>query len=311
MGRVSFMLYVMIVAITISVYILTRYYFLKKEIKRATRQLHELTQNVTEKKIDLRFFDRDFEKFAEEINNQIDLTKKAKAEKRLSENELKQAISHISHDIRTPMTSILGYIQFLESDDLAPEMRREYTSIIKNGALRLKTLLEDFFELSIVEQADYPMKIEKINFNELVLEVLLGFYEEFNKRNLEPTVNLPDTDIIIMADPSAVKRVIENLVVNALSHSSGHVAIKLEKCNTSIQLTISNSVNQLSEQDLNHMFDRFYKADQTRSGKGTGLGLPIAKSLMEKMNGSLTAELIDHQLFMKCEWVITHFKEGN
>ncbi|MBA2876294.1 sensor histidine kinase [Thermaerobacillus caldiproteolyticus] len=296
------MIYVTIVSITVLLYVLTRLYFLKKEIKRATRQLNALNKNSTEKKIDIRYFDRDFEKLAEEINNQIDLTKKAKAEKRMTENELKQAISYISHDIRTPMTSILGYIQLLESDEITPEMRKEYTRIIKNGAMRLKVLLDDFFELSIIEQADYPVKMEMIKLNHLILEVLLGFYEEFNKRNLEPTINIPDHDIIIMADLSAVKRVIENLVVNAIRHSSGNVTIQLEKLNTSVQLTISNSVHQLSEQDLDHMFDRFYKADQTRTGKGTGLGLPIAKSLMEKMNGSLTAELKENQLFMKCEW---------
>jgi signal transduction histidine kinase len=297
-----YVLYVTIVSITVLLYVLTRLYFLKKEIKRATRQLNELNKNGTEKKIDIRYFDRDFEKLAEEINNQIDLTKKAKAEKRVTENELKQAISYISHDIRTPMTSILGYIQLLESDEITPEMRKEYTRIIKNGAMRLKVLLDDFFELSIIEQADYPVKMEMIKLNHLILEVLLGFYEEFNKSNLEPTINIPDHDIIIMADPSAVKRVIENLVVNAIRHSSGNVMIQLEKLNTSVQLTISNSVNQLSEQDLYHMFDRFYKADKTRTGKGTGLGLPIAKSLMEKMNGGLTAELKENKLFMKCEW---------
>lgn len=296
------MLYVTILVIIALGYVLTRLYFLKKEIKRATRQLSDLNKNITDKKVDIRFFDRDIEKLAKEINNQIDLTKKAKAEKSLTENELKQAISYISHDIRTPMTSILGYMQLLESDEITPEIRKEYTSIVKNSAGRLKVLLEDFFELSIIEQADYPLKIEVIKLNHLIVEVLVGFYEEFNKGNLEPTITIPDHDIIITADPSAVKRVIENLVVNAIRHSSGHVTFRLEKLNTSVQLTISNSVTQLSEQDLHHIFDRFYKADRTRIGKGTGLGLPIAKSLMGKMNGNLTADLIGNQLFMKCEW---------
>jgi signal transduction histidine kinase len=300
---VLYVLYVTIVSITALLYILIHLYFLKKEIKRASRQLHELNKNSTEKKIDLHFFDRDFEKLAKEINNQIDLTKQAKAEKRITENELKKAISYMSHDIRTPMTTILGYIQLLESDEITPDMRMEYTSIIKNGAMRLKVLLEDFFELSVIEQADYPMKIEMIKVNHLLLEVLVGFYEEFNNSNLKPTINIPEHDIIIMGDPSAVKRVIENLVVNTVRHSSGQVTIELEKCQSSVQLTISNSVHMLFEEDVNHMFDRYYKADQTRTGKGTGLGLPIARSLMEKMNGRLTAELIENQLYMKCEWV--------
>lgn len=296
------MLYLGIGLIVILVYLLTRLIFLKKEMKRAAQQLHEFNQNRIEKKLDIRFFDKDIERLVKEINDQIDLTKKATAEKRRTENELKQAISHISHDIRTPMTSILGYIQFLEVDEITPELRKDYTKIIKNGAQRLKALLEDFFELSIIEQADYPMKLEVIKLNQIILEVLLGFYEAFNERDLTPTIEVPDEELTIKGDLSAVKRVIENLVINAIKHASGNVIIRLEKTATSVQMTIGNATDHLSEQDLTYMFDRFYKADQTRIGHGTGLGLPIAKSLMEKMNGSISAELEQNQLSIVCKW---------
>ncbi|WP_175614679.1 sensor histidine kinase [Piscibacillus halophilus] len=296
------MIYITILTIIVLLFALTRLYFLKKEIRRVNQQINKINDDTTAKKLDISYFDKDLEKLAEQINNQIDLTKKVKAEKRLTENELKRAISYISHDIRTPMTSILGYVQLLESDEITQEMKKEYINIIKNSAGRLKVLLEDFFELSIIEQEDYPMEMQIIKLNQLILEVLLGFYEEFNKRNIEPELIIPDHEITGIGDPSAVKRVLENLLVNAIRYSSGHVKIKLEKLNSSVQLTISNSTNQLSEKDIIHMFDRFYKADQTRIGKGTGLGLPIAKSLMKKMNGSLNAELIDGQLFIRCSW---------
>ncbi|MGD6775648.1 sensor histidine kinase [Sutcliffiella horikoshii] len=296
------MLYLLLTVMIAFVYVLTRLYQLKKEIKSTTRQLIQLNQHKTAKKIDVGFLNRDFEELAQEINRQIDQTKKAEAEKRTTENELKQAISHIAHDIRTPMTSIVGYIQFLESDEISSEMKKEYIETIKSSAGRLKVLLEDFFELSIIEQADYPLKMERVKFNDLVLEVLFGFYEEFNKRNIEPAIRIPEDDMIMLLDPSAVKRVIENLLVNAIRYSSGEVTILLQNCITSIQLKVSNSVDSLNEQDVKQMFDRFYKADQTRTGKGTGLGLPIAKSLMEKMNGNIYAELRDNQLTMICEW---------
>jgi len=296
------MFYVTIFVMIALLIVLTRYFLLKKEIKRTRKQLNEINKNKVEKKIDLNYFENEIEMLAVEINHQIDLTKQAKAEKRLSENELKQAISYISHDIRTPMTSILGYIQFLESDDLSIEMRKEYTNVVKQSALRLKVLLEDFFELSIIDQLEYPIKIEKLKLNNVISEVLLGFYEEFHKRKIEPVIIIPENEVLIMADPSAVKRVGENLLLNAIRHSSGNVTIRLEKLEHSAQFSISNSVNQLSQYDVIHMFDRFYKADQTRTGKGTGLGLAIAKSLMEKMNGSISAELIENELIMKCEW---------
>jgi len=296
------MIFVTIFVMIVLLIVLTRFFLLKKEIKRTRKQLNEINKSKVEKKIDLTYFENEIEKLAVEINHQIDLTKRARAEKRLSENELKQAISYISHDIRTPMTSILGYIQFLESDDLSTEKRKEYTNIVKHSALRLKVLLEDFFELSIIDQLEYPIKIEKLKLNNVISEVLLAFYEEFNKKKIEPVIIIPENEIHMMADPSAIKRVVENLLLNAIRHSSGNVTIQLEKLDHSVQFSIRNSVNQLSQHDLNHMFDRFYKADQTRTGKGTGLGLPIAKSLMEKMNGSITAELIENELCMKCEW---------
>ncbi|WP_281975289.1 sensor histidine kinase [Halobacillus litoralis] len=296
------MIYLTIVSILILITVLTRLFFVKREIKRASRQLKALNNGVTSKKIDLHYYDKDMEELTNEINKQIDSTKKAQADKRSSENELKKAISYISHDIRTPMTSILGYIQFLESDEITPELKREYTGIIKDSAKRLKVLLEDYFELSIIEQVDYPLKLETVKLNVLTPEVLLGFYEEFNQKNLEPDITIPNGDLLITADPSAVKRVIENLIVNAIRHSTGSVSIQLKQADHFAYLIISNSVNHLSEQDLNHLFDRFYKADRTRAGDGTGLGLPIAKSLMNKMEGSLTAELKENHIIMTCKW---------
>ncbi|MCH1626741.1 sensor histidine kinase [Ferdinandcohnia quinoae] len=298
------MIYVTIISIFITLFFLIRFIFLKKEIRSINEQLQGRHHNKTDKTISLAFFEKDLEKLAEGINVQIDETKKAIAQKRRKENELKQAISNISHDIRTPMTSILGYIQFLESEDVPPEIRKEYIMIVKNGASRLKVLLEDFFELSVIESADYPLKIESIQLNDLVPEVLVGFYEEFYQKDIEPTINIPEDDMKVMADSSAVKRVIENLVTNAIKHSTGNVTITLKNTPSFVGLTISNPAPQLKEEDLFHLFDRFYKADQARKGKGTGLGLSIAKSLMEKMNGSLSAELKEHQLFMKCEWKI-------
>ncbi|WP_419960697.1 sensor histidine kinase [Psychrobacillus sp. BM2] len=254
------------------------------------------------RKINLSFIDKDIEKLAKEINKQIDLTNTANAEKKRTENELKQAVANISHDIRTPMTSILGYVQFLELDDITSKERVSYTAIVKNGALRLKTLLEDFFELSIVESTEFPLKIERVTLNNLVLEVLVGFYEEFHQKGLEPIIQILEQDIQITADVSAVKRVIENLLINAIRHSEGNVVLFLEQQDKFIQLIISNPAPLLQENDVAHLFDRFYKVDQTRTGKGTGLGLSIAKSLMMKMNGSLTAELKEKQLVMTCTW---------
>lgn len=299
-------IYITGISIIVAVLFLFRFFLLKREIKRACNQLVELNNRKTEKKLDLVFFDKDFEHLAIEINAQIDLTKQADAEKKRKEIELKQAIANISHDIRTPLTSILGYIQFLELEELSNEEKKKYTAIVKSGALRLKVLLEDFFELSIIESSDYQLKNEKIKMNNLVLETLVGFYEQFKQENIEPAIHIPEEKISLITDPSAVKRVIENLVLNAIKHSNGNVVIRLKKSLNSIQIIISNKANQINEHDLKFLFDRFYKSEKTRTGKGAGLGLTIAKSLMVKMGGDLHAELLqDNTLIMICEWKST------
>lgn len=298
------MLYLTVLSVAFALLFLIRFILLKKEIRSVTDQLHERHQHKADTKINLAFYDTDFEKLAKEINVQIDETKVANAQKRRTENELRQAILNMSHDIRTPMTSILGYIQFLENEDLTQEKSKEYIVIIKNGALRLKSLLEDFLELSIIESAEYSLKMDSIKLNDLVLEVLVGFYEEFNKKNIEPSINISDNEVWIIGNSSAVKRVIENLTINAIKHSSGNVTINLNKTPSYAELTVINPAPELREEDLFYLFNRFYKADQARKGKGTGLGLSITKSLMQKMNGDITAELKDEQLYMKCKWKI-------
>lgn len=140
--------------------------------------------------------------------------------------------------------------------------------------------------------------------NHLLLEVLVGFYEQFNQQGVEPALQIPEEEISIIGDVSAVKRVIENLVVNAIKHSKGNISIRLKKLPAAVQLIISNQVDQLNEQDIHYLFDRFYKGDKTRTEKSTGLGLAIAKSLMTKMRGNLTAHLKENELSMVCEWKI-------
>ncbi|WP_254915715.1 sensor histidine kinase [Bacillus thuringiensis] len=296
------MIFIVILSVIAIFIFFVRFYLLKKELKHVSQQLKQINKKVISKKIDLTFYDKDLENLAAHINKQIDLTNEAVAETLRTKKDFKQAIASMSHDIRTPMTSILGYIQFLDSEDITPEKREQYLTNTKTGALRLKDLLDDFFELSVIESPDHPLKIESVKLNTLLLNSLFNFYDDFQKAQIKPTILIPEEEIYIMADSSAVKRVIENLITNAIKHSYKEVTIQLVKHSSAVQLNIINPANQLKEKDLPFLFDRFYKVDQARKEKGTGLGLFIAKSLMTKMNGNLSAELNGDQLQIKCEW---------
>lgn len=299
------MIYLVIISSILAFIFLSHLLFIKKELKNILNQLKNYNIRKTEKKIDITLLDKDIEKMTIEINNLIDLHALSNIEKKSAERELKQAIANISHDLRTPLTSILGYIQLIEKPEVTDEERKEYLAIAKDRAKRLQILLNDFFELSVIESVDHSLKLGKLGLNSIVEEIVINLYDKFNEQQIVPSIKIPQEQMNIIGDESAIKRVIENLVINAIRYSDGNVSITLERNNTKINLTISNDVKDITEKDVELFFNRFYTADQTRSGKGTGLGLSIAKALMDKMNGKLSAELKDSCLYVKCSWILT------
>lgn len=299
------MIYLVIISSILAFIFLSHLLFIKKELKNILNQLKNYNIRKTEKKIDVTLLDKDIEKMTIEINNLIDLHALSNIEKKSAERELKQAIANISHDLRTPLTSILGYIQLIEKPEVTDEERKEYLAIAKDRAKRLQILLNDFFELSVIESVDHSLKLGKLGLNSIVEEIVINLYDKFNEQQIVPSIKIPQEQMNIIGDESAIKRVIENLVINAIRYSDGNVSITLERNNTKINLTISNDVKDITEKDVELFFNRFYTADQTRSGKGTGLGLSIAKALMDKMNGKLSAELKDSCLYVKCSWILT------
>jgi signal transduction histidine kinase len=204
---------------------------------------------------------------------------------------LRKTIANISHDLRTPLTSIIGYIQFLKLDNISEAEKSEYVVIAEKRAKSLESLLNDFYELSLIESMDYELQSEKININRVVEEVVLEKYADLMNKGINPTVEIPKENIYILGDGKAFERIIENLLGNAVKYSKDRVSISLQVEKNKAFIKVSNNVDNLSKEDVQKVFDRFYMADKTRNGKGTGLGLSIAKGLIEKMNGQISASL--------------------
>ncbi|SDE58564.1 Histidine kinase-, DNA gyrase B-, and HSP90-like ATPase [Fontibacillus panacisegetis] len=282
--------------------LLVRLLMLRRELVRITEQLYRYNERATGKKIDVALFDQKLEALAGQINRQSNLFVESEVQRKRVEKEFRQAVANISHDIRTPLTSIFGYIQLLEAESITPEEKLEYVAIVKNRTRRLQALLNDFFELSVVESLDYPLQNEKLGMTVLLSEILVGFYDSFNEINITPDIRLPEENVSVYADESAVRRVVENLLVNTVKHTTGHVEISFKRQRETADLTIVNDAKELAGSDVNLLFDRFYTTDRTRSSQASGLGLSIAKSLMDKMGGTLTAELDGEKLLMTCRW---------
>lgn len=297
------MLYsIVIMGVIILSVVLPRHFALKKEIKNVKKQLAIYNKRETDKKIDIALLDHDLENLVAEINRLIELNVREKQKWLNTAKAHKDAIANMSHDLRTPLTSIQGYIQMAKKNSVSDEERKDLLRIASERAKRLEDLLNDFFELSIIETSDDVLNLTEVNLQGIAMDVLMSFYDRFSEKGLEPDISFPDKSIFIKADEAAVTRVLENLFSNVLTHSDGDVSIRLEEVDEAVKLVVENKAPRLTVQDVAHLFDRFYMADRSRTKSGTGLGLAIAKSLMEKMNADISAHLHEGKLAIVCKW---------
>lgn len=285
--------------IIFSVVMCIKLFSYKRQIRDITNQIREFKERKTNKKINTEITDKDIEELACEVNEYLELYKRNEQEKIIFENTLKQGIANMSHDLRTPLTSIIGYLKLLQNDEID---KKEALYILKNKTNKLNVLINDFFELASIENEDYELDMRKVNLTNVVRDEILSFYEAFQNKGLEPKINILDKSIFIMSDKDSLERIIDNLLSNTLKYAEKDIEINLKEYNDKVILKISNICTSIDEKDVLHMFDRFYMADRVRKGQGTGLGLSIVKSLMEKMDGIITSKFEQNRVSIICEW---------
>ena len=259
----------------------------------------------TRKKIDINLINKNIEGLAQSINKHIEISKKLQIKQLNSEEELKSMISSISHDLRTPLTSIRGYLQMLKKTDISDAKRDKYLAIADNRAKDLQELINQFFMFSVIEDSKYNMQLESVDLKEVFIEILTSFYDEFTSKNIEPIIEICDSEISVLGDYASIKRVIENLMINISKHSKGNVKITINITNNYAELIVIDYIYNNSDIQIERLFDKFYKADKARKVNSTGLGLFIVKKLMLKMNGNVEALLQDNKLFIKCRWTLS------
>lgn len=282
--------------------LLARYLYIKKEIINVTRQLEEINKSKSDNKVTVGLLHKNLEQLAQTINENIDIRKQTEASRLRSERALKSAIADMSHDLRTPLTSVIGYLQFMKKDTSSKEERDQYLEIAYGRAKALEDLLNDFYTLSLIDSAEYEINLEKLDLSRALKEALVVRHNEFESRNLEMTFQIPDKSLHIIGDPQALDRIIGNLLSNVLKYAKSNVVISLRAKEDLVTLEISNDVENLTQDQLERFFDRFYRADNTRSEKGSGLGLAISKALIEKMGGTISLVIDGDMLCTYCEF---------
>jgi signal transduction histidine kinase len=275
-----------------AVILFTRFLFLKKQIRNVTAQIERHVKHDTRETIKISLGDRDLEKLADQVNVAMSDQKQLHIDARNHEGKLKNQIADISHDLKTPLSAVKGYVQLLEADNLTAQQRAKFLRIIELKTDDLNNLIRDFFELSVIDSDDYTLNPEITDVNSVITNVLLSYYSAFAEKEQKPHIELPDHAVYLMIDPMAFQRIMQNLLSNALHYSEGKIHISLKDTEDGFAVfSICNETSSLSQEDVEHLFDRFYRADMSRSGTHAGLGLYIVKTLTEKMNAGIQAKL--------------------
>ncbi|MCX4257742.1 MAG: HAMP domain-containing sensor histidine kinase [Oscillospiraceae bacterium] len=283
-----------LLAATVTV-LLIKIYLMKKSAGEIAEKLSEKLSEDTNTLIDISSGDRDMRKLAESLNVQLKKLRRESLRYRRGDAELKEAVTNISHDLRTPLTAVSGYLNLLEREEKSDTVKT-YLGHISNRTEAMKTLTEELFRYSIVASAK-PLNYEKLCLNSVLEESLAEFYGAVVQRGITPEIEITEERVERPLDRFALKRIFGNIIGNAVKYSCGDLFVTLTADGT---ITFSNTAEKLDSVTVGRFFDRFYTVET--AGNSTGLGLSIAKLLAEQMGGVITAEYIGEKVVITLEF---------
>lgn len=278
-----FYLIIILLSAVISVLIL-KVFLLKKSAKEIESQLKEKVAEETNTLIEISSADKDMRSLAASLNTELKTVNELRHKYSQGDKELKQAITNISHDLRTPLTAILGYIEMAKSEE-SKEKTDEYLSIIESRSQKMKSLTDELFAYSMINIPDKELNIAKTDIRCVLEDSIAENYVLLTENNIIPEIEIPETPVIKDADTAALQRVFSNIISNAAKYSDGDLMITMKE---SGEIEFSNTAEKLSAIEVGRLFDRFFTVEDGRNS--TGLGLSIAKYLTEKMGGRISAE---------------------
>ncbi|MDZ5253989.1 HAMP domain-containing sensor histidine kinase [Clostridium sp. LIBA-8841] len=273
---------------------------MKLEIKNISKQIR--TWNGENINIRTNAINNEIEELVRDINSIYDENQKVRAENKRIDEELRRSISNMSHDLRTPLTSISGYIQLIKNDKSSEEEKKEYLDIVDKRARSLQGLITNFYDLSRLNSNDYIFNFKNINLKNILLENIATYYGSFISNDIEPSIEIQDKVSNIISDENAVNRIFSNLIGNMIKHGGKFISINLKEEENFIVTEFINSVEYSEEIQVDKIFDRFYIGDKSRTRNNTGLGLAITKALVEKLGHSIKAKLDNDKLYIQIFW---------
>jgi signal transduction histidine kinase len=301
--EVGRMIYALIAISCVCVFVMLRLCFLEHSIHKAVRQMEEISRlGESNRKLQAITNDRHLEKLLQKINTVYQTQQKERIRYQRKEDRIRMEIENISHDLRTPLTSIMGYVELIKDPATKESERTEYLDIIHKRARVLQGFIEDFYELSRIEGEDYPITYEIIAVQPALKEAVVSYYQQFEKKQIKVDIQLEEKPCSIIAGRMQFYRILNNLIQNALKYAHTFFTLKQFTENGECVILFQNDNSQLKQKDMDNIFERFYTGDESRKGQSTGLGLTIAKMLAENMRGKICASLDNGIFTIELRW---------
>lgn len=261
---------------------------LLSQMKSIRSQVHFISRNDTNKRISFYGKSRSFRRLAKDINEIIDSYDERHDRILREDKEIKDTLTNMSHDIRTPLTSLKGYFELLDQTD-DPEERKKYTNIIYGRIESLSEILETMFLYTKVSNVNFKISIDPIECSKIILETMFEYYDDFQEKGYDVDIDV-DEGIRILGNEQSLKRIMQNLIRNSLVHGGGDVKLSVKpEEGKKVRIIIDNLLEEGQNPDPNRVFDRYYKGDASRHTGSSGVGLSVVKKLVESMNGDITA----------------------
>ncbi len=289
----SIWFYIFFIVLIISSFLIVKIYILKKEIKNISESLTSIIKSDTNNLITINTNDKTLKNFVKNLNKNLKDLRKLELEYKNGNQELKSSITNISHDLRTPLTAIRGYLDLLDSKNLTKK-QIEYLKIIDGKVEDLIELTEQLFDYSKSLDIEKELTKENICINDILEDTMVGFYDLFKKNNISPSISICNEKIMRYTNKNMVKRIFENIISNAIKYSEKDFNVKLYNDGV---IEFSNKTTRLDNVSLEKIFDRYYTVRSAK--KSNGIGLSIAKQLIDLIGGEIQAIYKNNCLIIK------------
>ena len=288
-----------LILVVVALYLIIKLWAVKRDLKNLKEELKSTCTPGCDSQMRVTLWDKDAVRLAKQINENLDLQKNLKLDTEKSKRQLEQSVSDIAHDLRTPLTVIKGNLKMLEKENLT-ERGQVYLQISNTKAETLKQMVDTFFEMSVLESDTEKATLQKVDLIEFLSRFLLENETLIRNKGLTPDIQFPEKSVYIQAEPAMLTRVLGNIMSNILKYAEESFTLAIDDAeqdeNTMTSIRISNSIKDGEEIDPDRIFERTYRADKARTDGSAGLGLYIAKLLVEKQDGTITASVEDNKL---------------